>query len=351
MANNLGYESLKELDEVEIIIVVDNEVDPLSSSNASIGNITTEIKRDLINKKETLEIMEYCCGAHGYSVLITGTCNGESHSVLFDAGPYGKIFMDNSRKLGIDYSKIETVVLSHWHCDHSDGLPSAIEAISKARRDCSLKEVIVDLPKDRPSRRGIKLPKSDNVMVINNPTFEELEKAGGKLVKTDESHTICSNFFYVSGKISRHIKYETGLANHVAYDETLSTWTDDPLIMEERFLVLRIKNKGLTVVTGCGHAGIVNTLLQAQNPLSDKREKYPIYLVMGGFHLAGYDQESKIEKTVRDLKALVNPAFLAPGHCSGWRCRAALEFQLHEGEAAFAGRVAPTAVGKIYNIT
>jgi 7,8-dihydropterin-6-yl-methyl-4-(beta-D-ribofuranosyl)aminobenzene 5'-phosphate synthase len=237
-----------------------------------------------------------------------------------------------------------TILLS----DHSDGLPSAIEAISNARHDRSSK-VVVDLPKYRPSRRGIKLPNSDNVMIMNNPTFEELEKAGGEIVKSDESHMICSNFFYVSGKIFRRTKYETGLANHVAYDESLSTWKDDPLIMEERVLVARIKNKGLIVITGCGHAGIVNTLLQAQSPLSDK-QKFPIYLVMGGFHLAGYEQESKIKETVRDLKELIDPAYLAPGHCTGWRCRAALEFQLHEGETAFAERVAPTAVGKIYNV-
>ncbi|RIA94933.1 hypothetical protein C1645_758706, partial [Glomus cerebriforme] len=233
---------------------------------------------------------------------------------------------------------------------HSDGLPSAIEAISKARRDHHSLKVIVDLPKDRPSRRGIRLPKSDDVMIINNPTFEELEKAGGEIIKSDESHMICSNFFYVSENIFRHTKYETGITNHVSYDESLLTWKDDPLIMEERFLVSRIKNKGLIVITGCGHAGIVNTLLQAQNPIFDKQEKYPIYLVMGGFHLAGFEQESKINETVRDLKSLINPAFLAPGHCSGWRCRAALEFQLHEGETTFAGRVSPTAVGKIYHI-
>ncbi|CAI2169369.1 11200_t:CDS:2 [Funneliformis geosporum] len=325
MSDNLGYENLKELDNLEIIVIVDED--------------------------ETLDFTEYCCGAHGYSILITGTCGVESHSVLFDAGQYGQIFIENSNKLGVDYSKIETVVLSHWHCDHSDGLPSAIEAISEARRGHSSK-VIIDLPKERPSRRGIRLPKSDNVMVINNPTFEELEKAGGEIVKSSEPHTICSNFFYVSGRISRQTTYETGIVNHVAYDEKLSTWKDDPLINEERFLTARIKNKGLIVFTGCSHAGIVNTLLQAQNPLSNKQEeKYPIYLVMGGFHLAGYDQESKIKETVRDLKALINPVYLAPGHCSGWRCSAALEYQLHEGEAAFAGRVAPSAVGKIYTIS
>ncbi|CAG8434656.1 3899_t:CDS:2 [Scutellospora calospora] len=362
--NCLGYETLKELDNLIIKVIVDNETDPLSSSSTGLGIVSNEIQRSITNKNNELNISEFCCSAHGFSILLTGTLDGEEHTVLFDAGPYGEIFLDNARKLGIEYEKIEAVVLSHWHCDHSGGLVDAISKISEARLQ-NFNPPIIDLPLDRPSRRGIKSPSNGHIMIMNNPTFEELENAGGQILKSNTPHTICSNFFFISGEINRQTTYETGIPNHMRYNELTQSWEEDPLIMEERFMVVRIKGKGLIVITGCGHAGIVNTSLQAQQPVNSQDikkqeiEKFSILLLFGGFHLSGRDLEIRIKETVRDLKNLINPAYLAPGHCSGWRCRAALEWdpinenddeKVSKAGGFFTGRVVTSSVGKIFNI-
>ncbi|CAG8450634.1 5391_t:CDS:2 [Acaulospora colombiana] len=376
MNENPSFENVKELESLSIKVIADNETDPLSSSATDFGTITNEIQRAIIGHKEELDISEFCCAAHGFSILLARTLDGESHTILFDAGPYGKIFTENARKLDIDYEEIEAVVY------HSGGLTSATSEIARSRLQSNLSPPLLDLPSSRPSRRGIRSHSSnDHIMVMNNPTLDELESAGGQVLSSSIPHTICSNFYFISGEIPRHTSYELGMKNHLSYDEASKQWNEDPWIWDERFLVARVKGKGLVVITGCGHAGIVNTLLHAQQPVKNKEEncemegnvKYPIYLALGGFHLAGRDFEPRIQETVRDLKSLINPAYLIPAHCSGWRFKAALEHQVigeekaeiegnkkidvnntisnNNGNGAFAGRVIASGVGKIFNIT
>jgi 7,8-dihydropterin-6-yl-methyl-4-(beta-D-ribofuranosyl)aminobenzene 5'-phosphate synthase len=91
------------------------------------------------------------------------------------------------------------------------------------------------------------------------------------------------------------------------------------------------------VFTACSHAGVVNVGLEAQRLIPDR----PIDLLLGGFHLAGTTVEDRIEPTVRDLKHLVAPRFVAPGHCTGWRGAAALA-------TSFGDSYAPSVVGTRY---
>jgi len=86
------------------------------------------------------------------------------------------------------------------------------------------------------------------------------------------------------------------------------------MVWDDRALVVNVRNKGLVVISGCAHAGIINSVLYAQQitKVSD------VYAVLGGFHLAGRDYEPRIGKTVKMLKQL-NPALIVPSHCTGWR--------------------------------
>lgn len=88
----------------------------------------------------------------------------------------------------------------------------------------------------------------------------------------------------------------------------------DPWILDDRALVISVKGKGLVVLSGCAHAGIINTIRCAQRitGVTD------VYAVMGGFHLAGKDNEDRIKQTVEELKQ-VNPKRIVPSHCTGWR--------------------------------
>lgn len=92
------------------------------------------------------------------------------------------------------------------------------------------------------------------------------------------------------------------------------------------------------MLSACSHAGVVNACLGAQGRFPDR----PIDVVLGGYHLAGALMEPRIAPTVRDLRDRVRPRVVAPGHCTGWRAKAALA-------AAFApGRYGPSVVGSLY---
>jgi 7,8-dihydropterin-6-yl-methyl-4-(beta-D-ribofuranosyl)aminobenzene 5'-phosphate synthase len=96
--------------------------------------------------------------------------------------------------------------------------------------------------------------------------------------------------------------------------------TLDPEIHDERLLIANVAGRGTSVLTACSHAGVVNVGVEARR----LQPSQPIDLLLGGYHLAGATVEDRIEPTVRDLRAIVVPRIVAPGHCTGWRAAAAL---------------------------
>ena len=87
---------------------------------------------------------------------------------------------------------------------------------------------------------------------------------------------------------------------------------NDPLIKDDQAIILSIKDKGLVVITGCGHSGIINILEYAKELTGEDR----IYAVMGGMHLTGGIFEPIIPRTIDELER-VKPRFIIPCHCSG----------------------------------
>jgi len=156
-------------------------------------------------------------------------------------------------------------------------------------------------------------------------------------VVTDQPSLCLDDLFWISGEIPRRTTYENGLVNQVRRD-TDGVWRPDPLLMDERFLAVNVKDKGLVVFSACSHAGIVNVMRHA-------RETFPgvkLYAAMGGFHLAG-PTEAAIPDTVRDL-AEFGLDLIIPAHCTGWRALNALE-------RAFGEKVVvPSAVGKRFGL-
>jgi 7,8-dihydropterin-6-yl-methyl-4-(beta-D-ribofuranosyl)aminobenzene 5'-phosphate synthase len=335
------------LDELELLVVIDNETDTLSSVDAGVPQIPEVVhlaaRTPSSRKYEGHECKtvfdQLCCACHGLSVLITGRRDGQQRSMLFDVGPYPDLWLDNTRRLGIDLSRIECVFLSHWHFDHSGGFPEVIAAISAARRSAGLARPTVDLHPNRPDQRGILLPSGVMIMLPLEPTFDALENAGGEIVTPADPHAICGGFFFGSGAIDRVTEYETGLAGHHTFHGDLGQ--PDPLIMDERLVAACVRDRGVTVLSACSHAGIVNACLTAKKQFPG----LPIDVVLGGYHLAGKAMESRIEPTVRDLKMRIEPHVVAPGHCTGWRAKASL------ANTFYPGRYAPSVVGSLYRLS
>jgi 7,8-dihydropterin-6-yl-methyl-4-(beta-D-ribofuranosyl)aminobenzene 5'-phosphate synthase len=331
-----------ELDELRLLIVVDNETDTLSSIDAGVPQIPEVASLILrvpsihdFNGHECKPVFEHlCCACHGFSVLVMGRRGQEEHVVLFDVGPYPDIWLANATRLAIDMARIEVIFLSHWHADHSAGIPRVTEAIAAARRQAGLSEpLLVDLHPNRPDRRGILLPTGTMILLPEEPTFDAIQAAGGHIETHDQAHTLCNGFFFGSGEIERHTSYETGLAGHHTFRG--GGVTADPLIMDERFLAARVRGRGTSVLSACSHAGVVNACLAAQRVF----DQVQIDVVLGGYHLAGRAMEERIPETVRDLERRIQPRLVAPGHCTGWRAKAAL------CNVFAPGRFAPSVVG------
>lgn len=129
--------------------------------------------------------------------------------------------------------------------------------------------------------------------------------------------------------------YEKGLPNHMRRTEDGIGWEPDPLILDERFLAVHVRDKGLVVFSACSHAGVINVLTQARKVFPD----LPLFVVMGGLHLSGPGPEKIIPDTVKDLAGF-GLRWIIPCHCTGWRAVTALV------NAYGAEKVVPGAVGK-----
>lgn len=334
------------LDRLELLVVVDNETDTLSSVDPGVSQLpeVASLMARVPPSGEheghpTVCVFDHLCVAcHGLSVLVTGRRGDETRTVLFDVGPYPDAWLDNAERLDLDLSSIELLFLSHWHADHSGGFPEVVGAIAAARHTAGLPAPIVDLHPDRPDQRGMQLPTGAMACLPDEPTFEAIEAAGGMVHRNSEVHPV-AELFVGSGPIDRVTDYETGLVGH--HTRTGDNWVPDPLILDERFLAARVRGRGVSVLSACSHAGVVNACLGAKALFPDE----PVDTVLGGYHLAGGLMEPRIDETVRDLVERVQPRIVAPGHCTGWRAKAAL------ANAFAPGRYGPSVVGSRYRLT
>ena len=340
------------LDELTLTVVVDNETDTLSSIDRGVPQLP-EVASHLARRPavrqhaghDCVTVFDHLCVAcHGLSVLVSGRVGDDTRTMLFDVGPYGDVWIDNADRLGVDLAAIDTVFLSHWHWDHSGGLPAAVEAITSARRRAGIVDpVLVDVHPDRPDQRGIQSPGGTFVMLPEEPTLDALADAGGHVERRGEDHLLADGFFLGSGAIERTTTYEAGLVGHHSFRYGAGADGDDlvvsdPLIMDERFVAAEVRGRGVTVLSACSHAGIVNACLGAKARFPGS----PIDVVLGGYHLAGGPMEPRIAPTVDDLDRLISPRIVAPGHCTGWRAKAAL------ADRFAPGRYGPSVVGTSY---
>lgn len=211
------------------------------------------------------------------------------------------------------------------------------------------KRVTVDVHPDRPDYRGLSTPSGAIVSLQADPTLADIERTGATVVASAEAHPVLDGFFLASGAIPRRTAYELGIRGGLRFVRETGAWVADEAIADERLVVCRLRGRGLVVVTGCSHAGVINVCRHAIELAggqeggegSDSTTAPLLHAVVGGFHLSDNNPE-KLEKSLVDLMAL-EPSVLMPGHCTGWRFKAMCE-------AAMPGVVVPSFCGTTYTL-
>jgi len=324
--------SLQAVERLEIQVLVDNVTDTLSSAPAFV---TRELP---LLQRQGMRIMAgaaMCCANHGFSLVITAHGAGGRQTLLFDGGPVDYAVERNGVRLGIDFGAIGAVMLSHGHWDHAGGLPRAISMIGQGNGGRAV-PLALHPAMFRP--RGQRQPDGGVLPMDPIPTPAEWALLGAEPVVTDAAQTWLDDAFFISGEIPRVTSYETGVANQVCRPTEGAAWEPDPLLIDERFLAVHVRDKGLVVFSACSHAGIVNVLHHARALFPEVK----LHAVMGGFHLSGVT-EAIIPDTVRDLGNF-GLHLIIPAHCTGWRALNALERAY--GEMV----VVPSAVGKRFTL-
>ena len=321
--------SLGVVDQVEIQVVVDNVTDSLSSIPAHAESEIAYLDR---HGMQELSGDALCCACHGLSLLITATRGDRKHTVLFDSGPEQYAFERNCGRLSLDLGQVESVVLSHGHWDHAGGMLKALDLIRARNGGRTIPYYAhpgMFRSRARRMRNGEFKPMKDV------PAIEALTAHGASVECIKEPRVLHDEMFYLSGEIPRVTPFERGLPGHYQKSED-GDWQPDPLLIDERFLMVNVAGKGLVVFTACSHSGVVNVLKHACASVAGT----PAFAVMGGFHLAGVNEEI-IPQTVQAM-AEFKLNTVAAGHCTGWRAVTALANAL--GEKALD----PSVVGKRY---
>jgi 7,8-dihydropterin-6-yl-methyl-4-(beta-D-ribofuranosyl)aminobenzene 5'-phosphate synthase len=321
---------LRPVDRLEILVLVDNATDMLSSTPPHVESEAAGLMRRGIRLMASKCL---CCAAHGLSCLVTAYRGDVAHTVLFDTGPEEYAFEHNVTRLGADLGKVESIVLSHGHWDHAGAMLLALGMIRSRNGGRSISYYA------HPGMfrsRGVRLPNGTVRRMEDIPTPEDLTAFGAEVIATREPQVLLDDMFFVSGEIPRVTGYERGYPGQVRLADDGQTWEPDELLLDERFLAVNVAGKGAVVFSACSHAGIVNVLTHARKVFSGT----PLHAVMGGLHLSGAN-EAIIPQTAEGLRGF-GLATIAAGHCTGWRAMTALA-------NAFDDRVlAPTAVGKRY---
>lgn len=285
---------LNPVDKVEVLTLQDNYIDLVAQDNNEVLQRANPLKGNELGNSIRAE--------HGFSTWIIVTNDGTARHMLFDFGFSEDGAVLNARALNADLSQVEVLVLSHGHLDHLGGLEKLAAAVGKRDLDLVVHPGVFVKPRYR------KISQEFHVMVPSL-SREKSDKAGLHVVETREPYVLLEGDGIFLGEIPRVTEFEKGAPD--MFYQVNGQEQHDPFL-DDSGIAFNIKEKGLVVISGCAHSGIVNTVKHAQKVTGVTK----VWAVMGGFHLSGADFDAVISPTAAGLKAL-NPRYLIPTHCTG----------------------------------
>jgi 7,8-dihydropterin-6-yl-methyl-4-(beta-D-ribofuranosyl)aminobenzene 5'-phosphate synthase len=312
--------ALEPVDEVMITTLVDNVYDALLTGDDRTTRAPFRVGLARAAQFEAGSTTVGLMAEHGFSALVSVRRGSRTTTLLFDTGLSPDAMMTNASRLGVDFSGVQAVVLSHGHFDHAGGLAG----LAGRRGTRSLPMVIHPLIW---TRRRLAVPGREPEEL---PTLSKqaLEGEGFELIERRQPSLLAGGCVLITGEVDRTTDFERGMPpSHQAWNG--SQWHPDPLILDDQALVVNVRGRGLVILTGCGHAGAINIVRHAQRLTSVPT----LHALLGGLHLSGPAFEPIIGPTISALTEMT-PALVVPGHCTGWRAQHGLAAALPDAWVA-----------------
>lgn len=290
---------------VEITVLVDNWADLLLRSTESVKRFTSEP----------------LLAEHGFAALVQ--LKDAGISILWDAGISRMALLENAQRMKIDLTTVDKIALSHGHRDHAAAMRDVIDRVARRPvprewpRDAAIEEIrawvvgqkveLIVHPAAFRERWGIgKDGKKCGPQLMPR---DEWEAAGAEIVLSEGPYRLGPGC-WTTGAVPRRSFEQAGTPDSMAHREGELFSRD--YLDDDQAIVLHLEDKGLIVLTGCAHSGVVNTVNYAREISGVDR----VHAILGGFHL-GRAEEDQIERTIDEISAF-EPVLVAPSHCTGF---------------------------------
>jgi 7,8-dihydropterin-6-yl-methyl-4-(beta-D-ribofuranosyl)aminobenzene 5'-phosphate synthase len=294
---------MQKVDTVRIWILTDNYYDALRPDHK-------------VAKRYRVVPGESIHAEHGLAYFVEIVIDGRTSSCIFDFGLDPRGVINNAKLLKIDLRKANAFILSHGHFDHWTG---AIE-ILKERGGLSMEGVQFYVGEEAFLHRYSRRTGADDLMDIGQLNKQAIQESGVRVTEVKTPTQIIPGC-YSTGKIEQVTDYER-VPPSLLVEREGRIQPDD--FRGEQALFFNVKGKGLVVLSGCAHTGIVNTIKQARKAAGITK----VHAVIGGFHLINAKPEV-IQSTVAYIKE-TGPDFIAPAHCTGFEAIVAFSVAMPE---------------------
>jgi 7,8-dihydropterin-6-yl-methyl-4-(beta-D-ribofuranosyl)aminobenzene 5'-phosphate synthase len=285
---------IKAVEQVEVLTLQDNFIDLTQQDNSTVVQRAMPVV--------DMEMRNSILAEHGFSALVTVTDAEASRKLLFDFGFSANGAAKNADSLGADLSDVAQMALSHGHLDHVGGISALVGKIGRRR---------VPLVLHPAAFRAPRFSRISDAIKIMFPAFtrQTATDAGAAVIETDRPYPMLDDTALFLGQIPRSTAFEKGapdLCCEIDGQERPDPFDDDTAV------VFNVRGKGLVVLSGCAHSGIVNTVEYARRITGIDT----VMAIMGGFHLANVDLDTVLRPTLAALAAF-NPDYIVPTHCTG----------------------------------
>lgn len=256
---------------------------------------------------------DICLGQWGLSFLLEMVdARGDNRKIIFDTGLNRQALLYNVRKLKVNLRGVDCIVLSHGHLDHTGATVQMVKALGSMKVYAHPHTFLPRFFQEKSGKRHmIGVPKGEGQ--------EEIESVGGEVVLSAKPTEIVPGV-WTTGQIERATSFESVFP--LSEGESLNIVIDgekvEDRVLDDQALWMNVDKVGAFVVTGCAHAGLVNTLLHVQKIGQFSQ----IQGLVGGTHLVGRSEEY-LQKTIKELEGF-RLGLISPCHCTGFKATARL---------------------------